>query len=472
MCWCKWNRNKEDARIPKVMLIFPPFTQPEQSKKRCLIPLGITYIAGYLRSKGAKVKLLDCVVDGYTNDSINSGKRTFGLSLPDIRKEIESFSPDYVGVSCLMTSQEQNALTVCRITKGIDKDIHTVLGGCHPSVFPNEVLKHDEVDSVVVGEGEGAMFDIVSGKVGGIVKNSILDIEEIPLPARDLLPIEKYFDINMPENMFSPNDRVIQVSTSRGCPFRCVFCATTNIHGRWRGRTAENVISEIKQLKKEYDIDEVNFVDENLVMDRERTVKIMKGLIPLDISWSNPGGIWADGLDNELLDLMKKAGCYQLTLPVETTNKKILKEVIHKPLHIERIEPLVKHCKKIGIDTHAFFICGFPEQTRQDMMNDFEYAKMVGFESASFHIITPLPGSDIYEQYKDIVDIHNINYIHATIPHPTMSKEEIEVLVDNFNSEYNKRLKVTNPEKYHKKYVLTARKKFSGDKLDSLFRRI
>lgn len=458
--------------MQKVMLIYPPFTQPLQSKKRCLVPLGIAYIGAYLRKNNINVKLLDCVVEGYNHEVTDNQKITFGLSIKDIKKQIQDFNPDFVGVSCLMTLQFNNALSVCKAVKAINPNIHVVIGGCHPSVFSYEMISYPEIDSVVIGEGEQAMLDIVQGKTKGIVKKPIMDINTIPEPARDLLPINKYLKINMPENIFSPNDRVTQVVSSKGCPFNCIYCATTNFHGRWRGRKAKDVIAEAKMLKEKYRIDEINFVDENLVMNKERTIEIMKGFKELNIAWSNPGGIWIDGLDNELLDLMKEAGCYQLTFPVETTNKNILKNVINKPLHLERVEPLVKHCHKIGIDVHAFFICGFPEQTKQDMIDDFEYAKRVEFDSASFNIITPLPGSRIFTKYANSTDLTDINYIHATIPHPTLTKQEIEILVDNFNKDFNKLLETRDPTKFYNKYIKTAKKKFNEKDATSLLKRV
>ena len=440
--------------MQKVMLVFPPFTQPIESKKRCLVPLGIAYIAGYLRKHNVEVKILDCVVEGYDNDIILGNKRTFGLSESDIKKSIAEFNPDFVGVSCLMTAQKDNCLAVCRMAKEVCSSCITIVGGCHASVFPEEMIKHWQIDNVVVGEGEQATLDIVRGNDKGIVKKDPIDINKIPFPARDLLPMEKYIKINMPENIFSPNDRVTQMVTSRGCPFNCVFCATTNFHGNWRGRKPADVIEEAKMLKEKYGIEEINFVDENLVLDKKRTIDLMVFLSDLNLAWSNPGGIWIDGLNDYILELMKKAGCYQLTFPVESFNKDILKNVINKPLKVERVKGLVEKCHKLGIDVHAFFVMGFPEQTKDMMESDFKMAKVTGFDSASFHIITPLPGSRIYEKWSNKINLDNINYIHSTIPHPELSSKELEELINGFNVEFNKSYKWKHPYKFLKKYVL------------------
>lgn len=460
-----------DKCLKKVMLIYPPFTQPVHSKKRCLVPLGIMYIAGYLREHNIDVRVLDCVIEGYDNEVINGDRKTFGLKEESIRKQISDYNPDFVGVSCLMTEQRHNAYMVCEVAKSVNSDIHTVMGGCHPSALPDEVLKHKEVDSVVVGEGELSMLKIVNGEDSGKVVSELLDINSIPLPARDLVPMKKYIDINMPENTFSPYNKVTQMLSSRGCPFNCYFCSTTKFHGGWRGRTAESVISELQMLKDKYGVEEVNIIDENFVADRERTVEIMNGIKKIGIAWSNPGGIWVQGLDNDLLDLMKEAGCYQLTFAIETTNENVLHKVIRKPLKLEIVEPLVKHCRKIGIDTHAFFICGFPEQTKQDMINDFEYAKRIKLDSASFHIISPFPGSDLFDDYRDKIDLENIGYTRVSIEHPEMTREELEKMVNEFNVKFNKSLLWRRPIKYFKKYWGTAIRRYSLKELPNLFRR-
>ena len=156
-----------------------------------------------------------------------------------------------------------------------------------------------------------------------------------------------------------------------------------------------------------------------------------------------------------------KAGGNQLTFPVESSNPKILKDVINKPLNIEKVKSLVRYCKKIGIDTHAFFVCGFPQQTRIDIINDYKFAVDVGFDSATFNIISPLPGSRLYQQYRERLDINNINYAKVSISHPTIPDKELEDMIYSFNVKYNKSLLWRSPLKFIKKYIGTLLRKFS-----------
>ncbi len=186
--------------MARVLLVFPPFTQPTVALKRCMVPMGIAYIAAYLRQHGHEVKILDTVVEGYSNDVVDGTSRTFGLSDDEIQFRIQAYKPEFVVVSCLMTQQFPNALRVCRIAKNYGA--HTIIGGCHPSAFPQEVLAHSEIDTVVVGEGEQAVLDTVNDRLCGIVQREHLDIDKIPFPARDLLNMEAYFRFIIPEIIY------------------------------------------------------------------------------------------------------------------------------------------------------------------------------------------------------------------------------------------------------------------------------
>lgn len=454
------------------MLITPSFTQTRQAMRRCVFPLGIGYLSAILEEGGFDVIPLDCVVEGYdTINYSNNNELTFGLNDGDIKKKIQYFMPDYVGISVLISRQAYNAYRICKIVKEINPNIETIMGGCHPSVLAEEVLSDTNVDHVVVGDGENALLRIVKGDDGGLVKGGDVDVQKIPWPARHLFPMEKYFKINMPTSVYSPHNRVTQIELTRSCPFNCCFCATTQFRGKYQKREINDCLNEINFLKEKFQIEELDIIDSNLIVDKRWTMELFRGMKDIGISWANPGGIWVGGLDEELLQLMKESGCYQLSLAIESSTPRILKDVINKPIKLEMVYPIVKMCKKIGIDLHAFFVCGFPEQTKDEIINDYRFARKMGFTSASFNIICPLPGSRIYNKYKDILSFNGVDLRKSTIPHPEISDGEMEKLIDSLNKKFNRSLLYRNPIMFMKKYVATVIRKPSFDFMKKLFSR-
>ncbi|MCP4613448.1 MAG: B12-binding domain-containing radical SAM protein [Planctomycetes bacterium] len=456
----------------KVMLILPPFTQTKQAMKRCLFPLGIGYLSAVLEKEGFDVNALDCIVEGYDVEVYHdNGELTFGLKDEDIKENIQQFMPDHIGVSALISRQAHNAHRVCKIAKEINSDIQTIMGGGHASVLPNEVLEDTNIDHVVIGDGENALLRILKGQDSRIIKGGDINIKEIPWPARHLFPMEKYFKINMPTSVYSPHKRVTQIELTRSCPFDCCFCSTTQFRGRYQKREVYDCLAEIKFLKEEYGVEELDIIDSNFIVDKRWVKELLEGIKEIKISWANPGGIWVGGLDEELLHLMKESGCYQLSLAIESSTPRILKNIINKPTNLEAVEPVVKTCKKIGIDLHAFFVCGFPEQSRDEIINDYRFAKKMGFTSASFNIICPLPGSKIYEKYKDILSLDKVDLRKSSIPHPEIGIEEMEKLIDGFNKKFNSSLIFRNPRVFIKKYMATVIRKRSFDLTKKLFNR-
>lgn len=445
--------------MSKTILVNPPFTQSAKAGKRCTQPIGILGLATYLSKRGHEVKILDSMLEGYDHDLIHSGVRTYGLPNAEIARRVVDYNPDYLGVSVLMTPNLKSALAICELVKSLNPKIQTIMGG-GGIYLAEDIIEKPSIDHVVVGEGEESLRKIVEGESEGIVKSPLMNLDELPIPDRRFLSMEKYFEINMHTNTYSPYKRTVMLESSRGCPFNCCFCAVRKVWGKsFRGKTLENVKLEIIDIITKYKAQELDFIDPNLIYDRKRAIDLFTMMIELQqtslgkFAWGNYGGIYVAGLDDEVLELIKESGAYQISLAVENANEHILYDIIHKPIKLEKVPGIVEKSKQLGLDLHVFFVTGFPEESLEDMWRNYEFAKKADFTSASFNIVSPLPGSEIYEKYKEYADPMNVSFDTAVIPHPSLSKEDIEREVNKMNEEFNRGLWHRHPIHFLRKYV-------------------
>lgn len=408
----------------KVLLVQPPFSILRTESKKCHPPLGLAYLAAALKDN-FEVKILDTLVEGYDRDEyLNNGYLRYGLSFGDIEKKILEFSPDVVGVSCLFSAQIENVYRICQIAKKINNNIITLLGGAHPSALPEEVLKNKNVDFAILGEGEitlkklletietgKELSDIegVSFKVDGhltVYPRKIYqeNLDNIPFPYWDILPLEKYYRINNPHGNPAKRIPYLPMITSRGCPFKCVFCSVHNLWGNnYRKRSAKNVLTELEYLVNKFGVKEVLFEDDNLTLDNERAKKIFQGIIDkrLDISWSTPNGIALHTLDDGLLELMKASGCYSISVGIESGDEFVLKNIIEKPITLSKVKPIINKARKLGLETTAFFVVGFPGESYHQMQNTFRFARNLKADNVNFFFATPLPGTRLLKLCKE-----------------------------------------------------------------------
>lgn len=465
-------------RAKRILLVYPRTTFHKDDIRRCVPPLGIAYIAAVLLREGYEVRIVDALAEGY-GTVIEEGEFVrCGLSDEEMKARIRNFCPDVVGVSCLLSTQYKNALSVLLLAKDVNGRIITLMGGSHPAFSVEEVLGHKEVDFVFLGEGENSILHLLlninnGGNLadvrgiafrdgGGLVINRnteyIKDLSALPFPARELLDMERYFSINMQQSPYSVGKKVINIITSRGCPARCVFCTSTNFWGNcYRARSPEDVVAEIKMLQNKYGVDELQFSDDNVTLNKKRLMKILDGIKDLGLRWCTPQGtaVWA--LDEELLVKMKESGCYQLTFAIESGSQEVLDKIIKKPLKLKKVKPLVKKAQELGIRVHAFFICGLPGETLGQMQETYDFAEEIGFDSASFFVATPLIGSEMLDicmkngYIRGEFKPHELVYKVGHIDTPGFSLEEVTELVKQFNKEYNKRdrrEKKFNPGRY------------------------
>lgn len=469
--------------VERILLINPPNTMPADSVRRIGEPLGLLYLGAVLKGAGYKVDVFDMACEGYYHTRVKDGYVTYGSPPRELKRRILEFKPDIVGVNCMFTAREKNAMAVCKIVKGVSKRIPVVLGGLHPGLFPERFLKTHWVDYIILGEGEFRIvkllkclnmgedpdFDGVAFLKKGkcqirTVMTRIDNLDLIPYPDRDLVDMEKYIRIGVPFAPFSYKQRVAQILATRGCPNRCNFCSSVNYWGRqMRARSIDNIIGEMRLLKEKYNIEEIQFVDDNLTVNRNFSMKLFRRMKQFGFKWCTPNGLMFNTIDPGVIKLMAESGAYQLSLAIESGSKRVLKDIIHKNVDLDRVKGIIEEAHKYDIGIHSMFVVGFPGETKEEIMQTLEFPFKVGPDSASFFIVNPLPGSELHELCKKknylVENYSSMDFKSVNIKIPKNSPdyygiepEELMELVDKKTHEFNEWAKKQYPERWQKKF--------------------
>ncbi|MFC1991151.1 B12-binding domain-containing radical SAM protein [Chloroflexota bacterium] len=408
-------------KVKKVLLLTPPaFTFKDSLDINPLPPLGLGYIGAVLENAGLEVKILDCLLEGW-EDRVEVAENILriGLSFDQIEEAIRAYGPDMLGVNNLFTKQRENARKLYEIAKRLDKNIITVAGGAHPTAMPETALNDENLDYVVLGEGDNTIIDLVNviegksdistldgvgykenGQIKIIPKTKFIDdLDRLPFPARHLLNMEGYFGLKQSHGR-REKQRFSPIITSRGCPAKCTFCSAHKVWGRkFRPRSPENVIAEMKHIIEKYGIEEVMFEDDNTTLNVKRAEKLFDLMIEekLNLIWDTPNGVAAFALNERLIDKMKASGCYRMNLALESGNQQVLNNIIKKPLKLERAKHLIKYSRSIGLEPNIYLIIGMPGETKEQIWDSFRMAKELEIFTPFVSIATPYPGSELYE---------------------------------------------------------------------------
>lgn len=437
----------------RLLLIQPPAILNKDEIPQLSPPLGLAYIASVLRKSGHDVEIFDSVIQEPKGHCLGEHVH-LGADWDTISSKISSYNPDIVGISSMFTSQAECMHRVARLVKGVDTNIVTIIGGAHPSALPEETLKDENVDFVVIGEGENTVLKLVESlsnqlpfeetggiafrKDGRIVINPtagfIRNLDELPFPAWDLLQMKEYAKLRVGHGPFILRVPFFSVITSRGCPGKCIFCSIHSIYGyQWRVRSAKNVVDEIEVLNKVYGIKQIDFEDDNLLFNRNRAEALCDEILErkLDISWGTPNGVAINHIDHNLLVKMKRAGCFSLSFGLESGNEHVRKNIIRKPISVRHAQKVIKWCKELNIWTHGFFIFGFPGENKKTFQETINFAKWLDLDSSSFFIATPYPGTELLtlceeEGYlgKDF-DLNKLRVVDASIRTESFSPNDL-----------------------------------------------
>lgn len=383
----------------KVLFVNPPQTASKYKFMGVIAPpLGIAYMAGVLQENNIDVEIVDASAED--------------MDFKDVEKELLKRKPDLVALTAL-TPTIGRALETAQVVKETLPDSIVVMGGYHPTFNFIETLEDENVDIVIRGEGEYIMLNLVQAlenqsslhDVKGIVfedKNSkeivvnpeaplIQDLDELPFPALNLLPMKKYRLLDMDTHMTT-------MITTRGCPMQCSFCSSAAMHGKKiRERSVENIVDEIEYLKTNYDIDTIAFMDDTFTLKKRKVMAICDEILKrnIEIMWGCTSRV--DTLDEKLLKKMKEAGCITIFIGVESADQQQLDNMC-KNTTIAKIENAFKIAHKLKIRTIASVALGMPGDTKEIMNKTVKFVHKLKPNYAIYSLATPYPGTRFYKE--------------------------------------------------------------------------
>jgi len=398
----------------RVLLINTPYPYEE-----CPVPpLGLAYLAGILRREKAEVRILDLLMARYSPELL--------------RRELREFQPDVVGATC-STINFKAASRILRLCKDFDSGIVTAIGGPHASFVAADLIENVPwIDFVVMGEGDQTVVELVQAltdgsdlaqvagmafrKNGRAVVNAprplIKDLDSLPLPARDLLPVSKYRALRVP----------FTVITSRGCPFGCIFCSAPKMFGRGvRYRNPKLVVDEIEMIHRELGFQEINIVDDTFTVKEPHVQAICQGMRDrnLKITWSVYSRV--DTINPRMLNTMREAGCNWVCFGLESGSQKIL-DTIKKRITTDKSREGIRMATESGLNVLASFILGLPGEDPETASQTVGLAKEL-FDtykvSYGFHLLAPMPGTEVREradEYGIRILTHNWSRYNANRP--------------------------------------------------------
>ncbi len=416
----------------RVLLINPPFLKGFRKFNLNLPPIGLGYVAAVLERHGHEAKILDLSVEEWRH-----------TGLPGY---------DMVGITSL-TPTYPMALRVVERIREQDQDIPLVIGGPHASFLDDQAF--DVFNYAVRGEGEHTFLELadalekdseLKGVLGltyrdnGDVKHNperpfISDLDTLPFPARHL------FNLKAKGYMKMDGDVLASAVSSRGCPFGCSFCSTSRLTGlRWRARSPGNIVDELEEVQNKYGYRALAFVDDNFSLKPERVGGICDEMKERDVKlkWGCMSRVDMTVKNPRMVRKMADAGCYVVYMGIESANQEVL-ESYRKRTNVEMIKKAIGILRENGIGVIGSFIIGELRETRGMIEKTIRFAKELDPEVAQFSILTPLPGTELWNRVEDRIVRRNLEFFdgaHGVMSTDFLGPEELEELLAKAYSEF------------------------------------
>ncbi|MBI3825265.1 MAG: radical SAM protein [Candidatus Rokubacteria bacterium] len=448
--------------MARVLLINPSYKETyTNSMARLCVPfypvLSLATVIPKVKEAGHQVQVIDLCYEGF--------------DLPLIMERVRAWKPDVVGLTGT-TPLFSQVRTIARAVKAHEPAIVTVGGGAHCSAIPEQSLEEAGFDYVCYGEGDFSLADIVDGKnpagIAGIVYRDgaakivrnppnpwLQNLDDLPFPSWeefDLAQYEKYWS-----RLIARRKPVTFFETTRGCVFACNYCGSKNTVGRtFRKKSVERVVDEIKYGRR-HGFREFYLVDDIFTTDVPRAKAICEAIIrqDLDVAWSCTNGIRVDAGDQEMFDLMARAGCYKVAFGFESGDNRVLKEFGKGGrATVEAARSTVAMARRAGIDVFGFFMVGLLQDTEETMAKTIDLGRHLETDILKISVCIPFPGTRMYDELKakgllkdfdwDKYNVYNPQRLYT---HPTLSWETIE----RYYTLAYRRMILTNPSFYYRR---------------------
>ena len=430
----------------RVLLISPQGSNLYAKMKVGLPPLGLAYLAAVIREEGHDVKIIDRAIE----------------QRPLTREDFQPF--DLVGISA-DTPRYPEAVEIASIAKEAGKKV--IMGGYHVTFLDKEALETGVVDIVVRGEAEEIMVNLLRAlennedlhKVKGIsfVKNGELvrtavalppkDLDAMPFPARDLLPMDKYTSqmAGLP---------ITNLITSRGCPFNCYFCSSSRFGGlKWRYRSAKSIVDEMEILYRDYGYRAFAFMDDNFTLSKRRVMEFADELEKRgmdDIIWWCFSRVDILIRNEDMVKRMAEVGAFQIFLGLESHSEDTLDDY-GKNIGNKEQDQAIALLRKYGINIHGSFIVGDMNETKEMALQTARWVQEVNPRVAQFSILTPYPGTALYHDVESQGRFLHKNWelydaLHATVKTDGMTPDEVQkMLIKDYRMAYLNKKRLLHP---------------------------
>jgi radical SAM superfamily enzyme YgiQ (UPF0313 family) len=375
----------------KIALINP--SVPKSLKKE---NLGLAYLSATLGSEGYQTRIIDEIAGD------------------NVERELDEFRPDLVGIS-FMTMYAMRAYELADRIKA-QRGLTVVMGGAHPTAMPEEALEHG--DCVIRGEAEWTFPRALrQGKLEGIIGPDVpSDLDALPEPRRDQLKLEVYAAAG--EEIAGFSYRTLGIITSRGCPFVCNYCINSKRETQLRFHSADRVVEEIRYLVDRHHIESIAFYDELMATNIDRFREICEKMIQAGLQhlkWECQ--IHARRIRPDVLRLMKRAGCVQVTIGFESGSQRMLDRMV-KHATVEQNMEAARHIREAGLRVRGCFIIGTPGETEDDIRLTQRFIRDARIDFASIHYLTPYPGTALFDEFKDRILASGVTWDKFTAGDP------------------------------------------------------